>query len=40
MTKTIIQKNSFNIKPFAPNLGAVVTDIDLSNDINNAELKL
>ena len=38
MTKKIIQKNCLNIKPFAPNLGAVITDIDLSNDINDAEL--
>ena len=31
--------NSLNIKPFAPNLGAVITNVDLSNDINDAELK-
>ena len=30
---------SLNIKPFAPNLGAVITNVDLSNDINDAELK-
>ena len=32
--------NSFNIKPFAPNLGAIITNVDLSNDINDAELKV
>ena len=31
--------NSFKIKPFAPNLGAVITNVDLSSDINDAELK-
>ncbi len=31
--------NSLNIYPFAPNLGAVITNVDLSNDINDAELK-
>ena len=30
---------SLNIKPFAPNLGAVITNVDLSNDINDVELK-
>ena len=35
MTKIIIQKNCLNIKPFAPNLGAVISDIDLSNEIKN-----
>ena len=39
MTKTIIQKNCLNIKPFAPNLGAVITDIDLSNKITQLELE-
>ena len=39
MTKTIIQKNSLNIKPFAPNLGAVITDIDLSIKITELELE-
>ena len=34
-----VMNNSFNIKPFAPNLGAVITNVDLSNDINDAELK-
>ena len=38
MNKSDVTNNSFNIKPFAPNLGAVITDIDLSNDINDAEL--
>ena len=39
MNKLDIMNNSLNIKPFAPNLGAVITNIDLSNDINDAELK-
>ena len=39
MDKLDLMKNSFNIKPFAPNLGAVITNLNLSNDINDAELK-
>ena len=39
MNKLGLMNNSFNIKPFAPNLGAVITNVDLSNDINDAELK-
>ena len=39
MKKTFTQKNSLNIKPFAPNLGAVITDIDLSNKITQLELE-
>ena len=39
MNKLDVMNNSFNIKPFAPNLGAVITNIDLSNDINDAELR-
>ena len=39
MNKLDIMNNSFNIKPFAPNLGAVITNVDLSNDINDAEFK-
>ena len=39
MNKLDVMNNSLNIKPFAPNLGAVITNIDLSNDINDAELK-
>ena len=39
MNKLDVMNNSFNIKPFAPNLGAVITNVDLSNDINDAELK-
>ena len=39
MNKLDVMNHSFNIKPFAPNLGAVVTNVDLSNDINDAELK-
>jgi taurine dioxygenase len=38
MNKSDVSNNSFNIKPFAPNLGAVITNVDLSNDINDAEL--
>ena len=39
MNKLDLMNNSFNIKPFAPNLGAVITNVDLSNDINDVELK-
>ena len=39
MKKLGLMNNSFNIKPFAPNLGAVITNVNLSNDINDAELK-
>ena len=39
MNKLDIMDNSLNIKPFAPNLGAVITNVDLSNDINDADLK-
>ena len=39
MNKLDVMNNSLNIKPFAPNLGAVITNVDLSNDINDAELK-
>ena len=39
MNKLDVMNNSFNIKPFAPNLGAVITNVDLSIDLNDAELK-
>ena len=39
MNKLDVMNNSFNIKSFAPNLGAVITNVDLSNDINDVELK-
>ena len=39
MNKLDVMNNSLNIKPFAPNLGAVITNVDLSNDINDAEFK-
>ena len=39
MNKLDVMNNTLNIKPFAPNLGAVITNVDLSNDINDAELK-
>ena len=39
MNKLEVMNNSFDIKPFAPNLGAVITNVDLSKDINDAELK-
>ena len=38
MNKLEVMNNSFDIKPFAPNLGAVITNVDLSSDINDAEL--
>ena len=39
MNKLDVMNNGFKIKPFAPNLGAVITNVNLSNDINDAELK-
>ena len=39
MNKLDVLNNSLNIKPFAPNLGAIITNVDLSNDLNDAELK-
>ena len=39
MKKTVAKNNIFNIKPFAPNLGAVITGIDLSLDITDLQLK-
>jgi taurine dioxygenase len=39
MNKLNVMNNFFNIKPYAPNLGAVITNIDLSIDISDAELK-
>ena len=39
MKKTVGKNNIFNIKPFAPNLGAVITGIDLSLDITDLQLK-
>ena len=39
MNKLDVMNNGFNIKPFAPNLGAVITNVNLSNDINDVELK-
>ena len=39
MNKLDVINNSFNIRPFAPNLGAVITNIDLSNDITDSDLK-
>ena len=40
MNKLDVMNNSFNIRPFAPNLGAVITNIDLSNDITYVELEV
>ena len=39
MNKLDVMNYSFNIKPFSPNLGAVITNVDLSIDINDSELK-
>ena len=39
MKKTVAKNNISNIKPFAPNLGAVITGIDLSLDITDLQLK-
>ena len=34
-----ILKNTLNISPFAPNLGAVITGVDLSTEITEINLK-
>ena len=39
MNKLNVMNNFLNIKPYAPNLGAVITNIDLSIGISDAELK-
>jgi len=39
MNEVNVKNNSFNIKPFAPNLGAVIIGIDLSGEITDIELK-
>jgi len=38
MKKIYDSKNDIIIKPFAPNLGAVITGIDLSNSISDTEI--
>ena len=35
----MIAKN-ISIKPYAPNIGAIITGIDLSKKISNSELKI
>ena len=32
--------NKITIKPYAPNIGAIITGIDLSKEISNSELKI
>ena len=32
--------NEITIKPYAPNIGAIITGIDLSKEISNSELKI
>ena len=32
--------NKITIKPYAPNIGAIITGIDLSKEIYNSELKI
>ena len=39
MNKLNLMNNCLNIKPYAPNLGAVITDVDLSIDITDADLR-
>ena len=39
MNKLNVMNNFLNIRPYAPNLGAIITNIDLSIDLSDAELK-
>ena len=32
--------NKITIKPYAPNIGAIITGIDLSKEISNSEQKI
>ena len=40
MNKQIDSKKNISIKPYAPNIGAIITGIDLSKKISNSELKI
>ena len=40
MKKIYDSKNDIIVKPFAPNLGAIITGIDLSNSISETEVRI
>jgi len=40
MKKIYDSKNDITVKPFAPNLGAIITGIDLSNSISDTEIRI
>ena len=40
MKKIYDSKNDITVKPFAPNLGAIITGIDLSNSISDTEVRI
>ena len=40
MKKIYDSKNDIIVKPFAPNLGAIITGIDLSNSISDTEIRI
>lgn len=40
MKKIYDSKNDIIVKPFAPNLGAIITGIDLSNTISDTEIRI
>ena len=40
MKKIYDSKNDIIVKPFAPNLGAIITGIDLSNSISDTEVRI
>ena len=40
MKKIYDSKNDIIVKPFAPNLGAIITGIDLSNSISDREIRI
>jgi len=39
MTQASSSKNDFIVKPYAPNLGAIITGVDLANDLSEKELE-
>ena len=40
MKKHVASNQNVIIKPYAPNIGAIITGIDLSKEISNSELKI
>ena len=40
MKKQVVRNQNVSIKPYAPNIGAIITGIDLSKEISISELKI